>query len=412
MANEEHLQLIEQGVDAWNTWRRQNPNVEPDLSGADLSGVDLSRTNLSDADLSNADLSDANLSGANLDGVRLREADLCRANLAAADVRVSDLRNADFSSANLRRADLHAAKLDNANLSDADLSEANLFGAKLSNAVLLRSELTDANFFAANLSGAVLAYANLSRTNLSNAGLSGADLTEAIVSDTIFANVNLTETTGLDTCEHEGPSIIDPRTLLWSAGQLPLSFLRGCGLSDWEIEGAKLYRQALGQDQISDLAYEIARLRGEQPIQFYSCFISYSSQDREFAQRFHADLQENGIRCWFAPEDMKIGDRIRTRIDEVICLHEKLLLVLSANSINSDWVEKEVETAFEKERESKSIVLFPIRLDDAVMTSKSGWAADIRRSRHIGDFGHWKDHDGYRKALDRLLRDLKVEPET
>jgi hypothetical protein len=45
---------------------------------------------------------------------------------------------------------------------------------------------------------------------------------------------------------------------------------------------------------------------------------------------------------------MKIGDRIRTKIDEVIRLHEKLLLVLSANSIDSDWVEKEVETAFGK----------------------------------------------------------------
>jgi TIR domain len=106
---------------------------------------------------------------------------------------------------------------------------------------------------------------------------------------------------------------------------------------------------------------------------------------------------------------MKVGDRIRTRIDEVIRLHEKLLLVLSANSIDSDWVEKEVETALEKERVTKSTVLFPVRLDDAVMDSETGWAADIRRSRHIGDFRGWKDHDGYRKAFERLLRDLKVE---
>src|SRR5690606_638376 len=138
--------------------------------------------------------------------------------------------------------------------------------------------------------------------------------------------------------------------------------------------------------------------------QFYSCFISYSSKDDEFVRRLHADLQDRGIRCWFAPEDMKIGDRIRTRIDEVIRLHEKLLLVLSENSINSDWVEKEVEPAFEREREAKGTGLFPVRLDDAVMESKTGWAADIKRSRHIGDFRNWKDHDGYRKAFERLLR--------
>jgi hypothetical protein len=70
----------------------------------------------------------------------------------------------------------------------------------------------------------------------------------------------------------------------------------------------------------------------------------------------------------------------------VIRLNHKLLLVLSENSINSDWVKEEVETALEKERETHSAVLIPIRLDSAVMESASGWAADIRRTRHIGDF--------------------------
>jgi hypothetical protein len=35
-------------------------------------------------------------------------------------------------------------------------------------------------------------------------------------------------------------------------------------------------------------------------------------------------------------------------------------------------------------------------------------AAAIKRVRHIGDFTDWKDHDSYRKAFDRLLRDLKA----
>jgi predicted ATPase with chaperone activity len=117
-------------------------------------------------------------------------------------------------------------------------------------------------------------------------------------------------------------------------------------------------------------------------------------------------LQANNVRCWFAPEDMKIGDKIRSRIDEVIHVHDKLLLVLSEESVNSEWVEKEVETAFEKERERKETVLFPIRLDDAVMDIKTGWPADIRRSRHIGDFTKWEQHSHYKKAFDRLLKDL------
>jgi hypothetical protein len=44
-------------------------------------------------------------------------------------------------------------------------------------------------------------------------------------------------------------------------------------------------------------------------------------------------------------------------------------------------------------------VLFPIRLDDAVMKTDRAWATDIRRTWHIGDFCHWKDLDAYQKAL-------------
>jgi len=50
-----------------------------------------------------------------------------------------------------------------------------------------------------------------------------------------------------------------------------------------------------------------------------------------------------------------------------------------------------------------------VRLDDTAMEQKTGWAADIKRTRHIGDFTRWKEHDAYQTALDRLLRDLRVE---
>jgi TIR domain len=84
------------------------------------------------------------------------------------------------------------------------------------------------------------------------------------------------------------------------------------------------------------------------------------------------------------------------------------LLILSEHSVQSRWVQKEVETAFEKEGKEDRIVLFPLRIDEAVMQSTVGWAADIRRQRHIGDFRQWKDHDAYQKAFQRLLRDLEA----
>ena len=205
-----------------------------------------------------------------------------------------------------------------------------------------------------------------------------------------------------------GPSILDHRTLAKS-GPLPLAFLRGCGLLDWQIEAAKLNIGNLSNHEVDDIVYKIATLRYGQPIQFYSCFISYSTQDREFAERLHADLQNNGVRCWYAPEDLKIGDRFRQRIDEAIRLHEKLLVILSEHSVQSNWVREEVESCFEREHREKSLVLFPVRRDDAVVNTDAAWAASIRRQRHVGDFGRWKDHDSYQKAFDRLLEDLKTE---
>ena len=218
------------------------------------------------------------------------------------------------------------------------------------------------------------------------ANLRDADLSHAILQETFFTNVDLNNVIGLDTCKHSGPSSIDHRTLEKSPN-LPLAFLRGVGLPDRLI------------DYLPSLL--------NQPIQFYSCFISYSAKDQDVAERLHADLQNKGVRCWFAPHDLPIGAKILDGIDEAIRLRDKVLLILSEHSIKSDWVEDEVTTAFEEERKRGQLVLFPIRLDDTVIDTPEAWAAKLR-ARNIGDFRHWKDHEKYMKSLERVLRDLAV----
>ena len=84
------------------------------------------------------------------------------------------------------------------------------------------------------------------------------------------------------------------------------------------------------------------------------------------------------------------------------------MIVLSEASVQSPWVEREVNAAREREDRENRTVLFPIRIDDTIMDAPQPWAADIRRTRHIGDFSRWKDHDAYTTALDRLIRDLKA----
>ena len=112
------------------------------------------------------------------------------------------------------------------------------------------------------------------------------------------------------------------------------------------------------------------------------------------------------MRCWYASEGI---------IDEEIRYYDKLLLILSEASVKSRWVKKEVMSALEEEKRRQTArgqeqrVLFPVRLDEAVMETKSEWAQEIQRTRPIGDFCQWEDLDEFQKALDRLLRDLEAE---
>ncbi len=286
--------------------------------------------------------------------------------------------------------DISNADLRNANLRDVFLARLELLGANFTGADLTNAILGMANLAFAVLAGAHLRRANLIGANLTAADLQGAHVHDVMLGETVFGNTNLRDVQGLETCQHVAPSTIDHRTLIKS-GELPSIFLRRCGLPDQLI------------DSLPSLL--------NKAIQFYSCFISHSSKDGDFSKRLHADLQEKGVRCWFAPEDLKIGDPFRSRIEDSIRIHDKLLLVLSEQSLASAWVENEVESALDREGREKRTVLFPIRLDDAVMETQTPWVLAIRRTRHIGDFTKWKSHDDYTKAFEGLLKDLKASPQ-
>ena len=219
----------------------------------------------------------------------------------------------------------------------------NLIGADLSEASLNKADLSRVNLVRADLSVAGFSEANLNEANLRGADLHEANLRDARLFETVFANTNLGDGQGLDACIHEGPSIIDHRTLA-ASGPLPLSFLRGCGLPDEFIEHLpSLLNQA---------------------IQFYSCFISYSTHDQAFAERLHVDLQNKNVRCWFAPHNIQGGKKIHEQIDEATRGYDRLLLILSEASMNSEWVETEIAKARKREMREHRRMLFPVRIVD------------------------------------------------
>lgn len=116
MADEKQFDILKQGAKAWNQWRKENPEMVPDLSGAFLDSVDLREANLNSANLSKAQLSMANFF----------RADLIAANLEGADLQVTDFRDANLSDANLCGTYLGGANLTGAWLYGTDFSEATL----------------------------------------------------------------------------------------------------------------------------------------------------------------------------------------------------------------------------------------------------------------------------------------------
>ena len=272
MANRDHLQTLQQGVDAWNAWRDRQPLITPDLGGADLGRANLSEANLSEADLSEAnlseaylseaDLSEANLSGANLSGaylgranlkVNLSGVDLRGANLGRADLRGANLRGAKLRWADLRGVELSGADLGRADLGEAKLSWANVSGANLSEANLRRANLRRANLRDTNLSEADLTEANLSEADFSWANLSWADLGEAKLSGANLRRANL---------RRANLSAADLSEASLRGTELSRADLSEAKLSGADLSGANLRRAKLSGTDLSGADLSEANLRG------------------------------------------------------------------------------------------------------------------------------------------------------
>jgi uncharacterized protein YjbI with pentapeptide repeats len=435
MANPEHLAILKQGVEGWNSWRTQHPEVYTDLrvavlSGFDLTGADFRETSLRGAHLCEANLHDADLRGADLAACSLKSAVLTGADLTRADVSGCLLDGADLRRANLRGSDLREASL-----LGSFLAEANLSGGSIvrTGEISARQQNISESGRPASTRGEFLG-----GTNLRGAKLRDADLAGAWVGATSFTDLDLRDVVGLEGLRHLGPSSIGIDTIYKSDGKIPEMFLRGCGLQDWEIELAKLYHPDLGAADLTTILYRVSELRLGNSIRYSSCFISYSTKDQQFADRLYADLQSKRVQCWFAPHDIKGGRKIHEQLDEAIRLHDKLLLILSESSMNSNWVQTEIAKARKRESEetkraaaeaeaqtpgsSRNLkpkrMLFPVTLvpfDPAIKdwecfdadTGKDS-AREIREY-FIPDFSNWKDHDAYQKAFQKLVADLKAE---
>jgi uncharacterized protein YjbI with pentapeptide repeats len=384
----------------------EGANLEgADLEGAYLQGAILKGAHLEKAHLGGAKLQGADLEGAYLQGAILKEAYLGgthfeKANLEGANLERADLELAHLGGAYLRGANLEGANLDGANLVGTDLKEACLEGAHLVGAYLQGASLIKANLMNAALGYADLQEANLRGADLCGASLLGADLKEADLKDAHLLKATLM-LTKLDMVNFERTDLasifIDKKTML----TLPKSAIDRYG-STFFVRG-----WLDSADKKNTLISST---------EFPTCFISYSTMDTEFAVKLYTDLQHEGICCWFAPEDIKGGKKLFPQLDEAIRIHDKFILILSESSINSEWVATEIKRTRIYEKQENKQRLFPISLIEYEDLKEwelfdSDTVTDLAsevRSYYIPDFSNWEDDHSYKKAFDRLLKDLKA----
>jgi uncharacterized protein YjbI with pentapeptide repeats len=369
MANPTHVAKLKEGLASWNAWRTNDPKARIDLRTADLQGLVIDGDDRIGADLIGVDLSGANLQRANMPGV----------DLTGADLQGTDLRRANLAHARLRGANAVGADFSHAALSDADLRDADLTGADLTGAFLFQALISNANLTRAQLNGTILLH---------------ADLTDAKFGATTLANLDLSGTHGLSSIIHLLPSDVGCATLWKSRGSVPEEFLRGAGVPHNLLR--RLHESIASKDDLI-LSYH---------------FISHADADKDLALRLQARLSMEEMPAWVVPESLKrgsTGEISMDRVFELSKLYDKLIIVVSEESIETEWLKREIHVARRREHYEFRRILFPIRtIPEEVLGSDDGIGEILRSEYRVHDFSRWK-YELSESAFRNLLDDLRTD---
>ena len=311
---------------------------------------------------------------------------------------IPDLRGSYLSGSDIRHVDLSDVNLRGSDLSRADLTGANLSGSNLSGADLIQTNLSDANLSDANLCettlyGTVFFRSHMAKTHCSNAKMHS----------TIFSDVDLSQVKGLIDVDQYGPSSIGLDTILRSHGSIPEEFLRACKCDPL------IQKILMGEKNAQSEAFYEWFDKDGGPIRLQTCFISYATADKAFADRLQKALNAVGVDYWYAPEHGEWGKEIKTQIDREISLRDRVVLVCSKTSLNdSDWVKWEIAQSIKQEQDRGQRVLFPIMIDDELLNWNDPKGERMREVL-AADFRGATKGKKFDAAVKRLLAGLKQE---
>jgi hypothetical protein len=154
---------------------------------------------------------------------------------------------------------------------------------------------------------------------------------------------------------------------------------------------------------------------------YATCFISYAAADISFANKLFRDLTKHNVTCWLDKSELRGGESWEEQIGRAIDQNEKLILICSQRSVYRPNVVKEIMRALDAERTTGTQKLFPIRIDNHVLSTqmmdearekvrsgewRENWVFYVQRY-HIPDFNAWNNPSLYEAELTKLLDGLQ-----
>ena len=132
-----------------------------------------------------------------------------------------------------------------------------------------------------------------------------------------------------------------------------------------------------------------------------SIFLSHSSVDKPFVRKLAADLRRAGFFVWVDEAEIKVGDSLIEKIEEGIDGTDFLGVVLSSNSLKSEWVTREVRIALSQEIAGCRVKVLPLLLEKVSIPS-------FLLDKKYADF---TTEEKYGDALQEVIRCLSELPE-
>ncbi|MDX0802758.1 TIR domain-containing protein [Sinorhizobium medicae] len=96
-------------------------------------------------------------------------------------------------------------------------------------------------------------------------------------------------------------------------------------------------------------------------------FISHSTKDRNFADTLGANLVMSKHHIWMDRWELNIGDSLLDRIQQVLADSTAIIVLLSKNSVESEWCRREINAGLMRELAERKSLLMPCVIEDCVV---------------------------------------------